>query len=259
MTPRTQNASAFTMSYLPLSLSSSSDLRLSFASACCGDGARTSSAKSAAPWRPPSETHGDTLAWNVSLCSPLSRHSVGFPARCSVVGRAGRFSAHPRQGRVQGNTAEMSDIHDQERPHSTRGAASSGVAVRQRQEDSNTIGKKLRRGTGSHHPRLRTCARPLPCTLGCVDQNGDPVLDEMAHCVRCEILWASAGRAAGDGPGRSAIERVALGDAIDFEERVGAVARLICAFSMYQAVKVPWAAALPSDGGDETPMQMFIP
>lgn len=63
--------------------------------------------------------------------------------------------------------------------------------------------------------------------------------------LQCEVLWAAAGTAAGDGPQRNAIERVAL----DLTDRIGAVARLVCAHSIYHVVKVPRAAALPPDTG----------
>lgn len=71
-------------------------------------------------------------------------------------------------------------------------------------------------------------ALTLSLTLSAFGPSGDPIPDEMAHCLRCEVLWAATGGAAGDGPGRSALERVALGGAIAFEVRIGAVARLAC-------------------------------
>lgn len=46
-------------------------------------------------------------------------------------------------------------------------------------------------------------ARPLPCPFGCTDPNGDPVPDELTHCLSCEVLWAAAARAAGGEPGRT--------------------------------------------------------
>lgn len=71
-------------------------------------------------------------------------------------------------------------------------------------------------------------SRRLPFRFGCADPSSAPVPDAMSNCLQCDILWTAACRAAGDGPGRSAIERVALGDALDLTERIGAVARLIC-------------------------------
>lgn len=76
-------------------------------------------------------------------------------------------------------------------------------------------------------------ARPLSCPFGCAGDDGTPIADDMSHCLHCEPLWNAAARAAGDSPRRSAVERLALGDALDWDARVGAIARLVCAFGIY--------------------------
>lgn len=55
------------------------------------------------------------------------------------------------------------------------------------------------------------------------------------------------------GPGRSGIDRVAPGAAVDSDERIGAISRLACVYSIDHAVEVPWAAAPPLDAGRSAP------
>lgn len=86
-------------------------------------------------------------------------------------------------------------------------------------------------------------ARPLLCPFVCIGPEGGPVADDMSHCLKCDSLWSAAARAAGGGPGGRAVERLALGEALGWDATVGAIARLVCSFGIYHAVKIPCGGA----------------